>query len=944
MDADSTGLMGGGPGLRGRASALTDRWAERGMLDQLIGAVRAGESRVLVVRGEPGVGKSALLDYLAGQAPTCRVVRAAGVESEMELAFAGLHQLLASVLELADRLPGPQCDALRTAFGLAAGPAPDRFLVGQAVLGLVSEVAGERPLVCVVDDEQWLDRASVQVLGFVARRLAAEPVGLVFAVREAGTELAGLPELTVQGLGEQDARALLDSALAGPVDARVRELIVAETRGNPLALLELPRGLSTAELAGGFGLPATVSLPGRIEGSFRRQLEVLPEETRRLLALAAADPSGDPLLVGRAARRLGIPAAAGTAAVRAGLVEFGVQVRFRHPLARSAAYQSASPRERQEVHGALAQATDPAGDPDRRAWHRAQAAPGPDEDVAAELERSAGRAQDRGGLAAAAAFLERAALLTPDPGRRAQRLLSAAQAKRDAGELDAALGLLAAADSQGSRPLDALQTAGVGHLRGQIASDQGHGDDAARLLVQAARLFEPLDVALARETHLEALAAAMFAGHLGRPGGLREAAEAARAAPPGLGPPRAVDVVLDAFALRVTKGPAASTAALTRALELLVALDADTSEARRWLWLASGRASTITLALELWDFESWYALAAHQVQVARDAGALVQLQFAISNLGVHQLLAGELSTAEHLIDEDGLIAEVTGNPSTVYAAMMLAAWRGREQEASELIQATVQIATESGAGVLTGLADWASSVLDNGLGRYDAARDAGRRVFERDQLGFGPLVVSELAEAAARTGDEALVRAALDWLSGRSRVTPTEWVLGIEARVRALLSEGEVAERWYRESVERLGRTRVRAELARSHLLYGEWLRRQGRRMDAREQLRTAHQMLEEMGMSAFADRARRELAATGETARKRAGPAARAGEALTAQEAQVARLARDGLSNPEIGARLFISPRTAQYHLSNVFAKLGISSRSQLDRVLPADPDTREH
>ena len=864
--------MGGGPGLRGRASALTDRWAERGMLDQLIGAVRAGESRVLVVRGEPGVGKSALLDYLAGQAPGCRVVRAAGVESEMELAFAGLHQLLASVLELADRLPGPQRDALRTAFGLAAGPAPDRFLVGQAVLGLVSEVAGERPLVCVVDDEQWLDRASVQVLGFVARRLAAEPVGLVFAVREAGTELAGLPELTVQGLGEQDARALLDSALAGPVDARVRELIVAETRGNPLALLELPRGLSMAELAGGFGLPATVLLPGRIEGSFRRQLEVLPEETRRLLALAAADPSGDPLLVGRAARRLGIPAGAGTAAVRAGLVEFGMQVRFRHPLARSAAYQSASPRERQEVHGALVEATDPAADPDRRAWHRAQAAPGPDEDVAAELERSAGRAQDRGGLAAAAAFLERAALLTPDPGRRAGRLLSAARAKRDAGELDAALGLLAAADGQGSGLLDALQTAGVGHLRGQIASDKGHGDDAARLLVRAARLFEPLDVALARETHLEALAAAMFAGHLGRPGGLREAAEAARAAPPGLGPPRAVDVVLDAFALRVTKGPAASTAALTRALELLVALDADTSEARRWLWLASGRASTITLALELWDFESWYALAAHQVQVARDAGALVQLQFAISNLGVHQLLAGELSTAEHLIDEDGLIAEVTGNPSTGYAAMMLAAWLGREQEASELIQATVQIATESGAGVLTGLADWASSVLDNGLGRYDVARDAGRRAFERDQLGFGPLVVSELAEAAARTGDEALVRAALDWLSGRSRVTPTEWVLGIEARVRALLSEGEVAERWYRESVERLGRTRVRAELARSHLLYGEWLRRQGRRMDAREQLRTAHQMLEEMGMSAFADRARHELAATGETVRKRAG------------------------------------------------------------------------
>ena len=375
---------------------LTDRHGERGMLDQLTNAVRAGGSRVLVVRGEPGVGKSALLDYLAGHALGCRVVRAAGVESEMELAFAGLHQLLAPVLDRLERLPGPQREALRTAFGLSAGPVPDRFLVGLAVLGLVSEVAGEQPLVCVVDDEQWLDRASVQALGFVARRLAADPVGLVFAARVPGAELAGLPELAVEGLREEDARALLDSVLAGPVDARVRDLIVAETRGNPLALLELPRGLAAAELAGGFGLPAAVSLPGRIEESFQRQLEGLPEETRRLLLVAAADPSGDPLLVWRATGRLGIAAQAGAPAVGAGLVEFGVRVRFRHPLARSAAYRSAPVQQMQEVHAALAEATDPVADPDRRSWHRAQAAAGPDEEVAAELERSAGRAQARG--------------------------------------------------------------------------------------------------------------------------------------------------------------------------------------------------------------------------------------------------------------------------------------------------------------------------------------------------------------------------------------------------------------------------------------------------------------------------------------------------------------------------------------------------------------------
>ena len=928
------------PGLRGRARRLTDRRAECGVLDQLIDAVRAGGSRVLVVRGEPGMGKSALLDYLAGHATGCRVVRAAGVESEMELAFAGLHQLLAPMLGQLDRLPGPQRDALRTAFGLSAGPVPDRFLVGLAVLGLVSEAAAERPLVCVVDDEQWLDRASVQALGFVARRLAADPVGLVFAARVAGAELAGLPELVLGGLGEEDARVLLDSALTGPVDARVRDLIVAETRGNPLALLELPRGLSPAELAGGFGLPGAGSLPGRIEDSFRRQLNGLPEQTRRLLKLAAADPSGDPLLVWRAAQRLGIAVQAGAWSAEPGLVEFGARVRFRHPLARSAAYRSAPLQERQEVHAALAEATDPAADPDRRAWHRAQAAPGPDEDVAAELERSAGRAQRRGGLAAAAAFLERAALLTPEPGRRAQRLLAAARAHRDAGALDAALGLLVAAEAGA---LDALQIAEVERLRGQIAFDQGHGRDAARLLLGAARLVEPLDVGLAREAYLEALGAAMVAGDLDHPG-MREAAEAARAAPPAPGPPRAVDVVLDAVAVRFTEGYAAAAPTLSRAFELLLALDAGGGEARRQLWLAGGRAGSTFIALEQWDFESWYALAARRVQVARDMGAFIHLQFALSILGLLQLLAGELSATERLVEEDRLIAEATGNPPNMYTAMLLAAWRGKEQEATELIQAAVQEAAGRGTGRLAAAAAYASAVLDNGLGRYDSARDAAWEVFQRDQLALGHLVVAELAEAAARTGEAGLVKATLDWLSERTRVTRTEWVLGIEARVRALASDGQVADRCYRESIQRLGRTRVRAELARSHLLYGEWLRRQGRRTEAREQLRTAHQMLDEMGMAAFAERARRELRATGETARKRTAPAARAGgasEPLTAQEAQVARLARDGLSNPEIGARLFISPRTAKYHLSNVFTKLGITSRGQLHQVLPADPGT---
>ena len=920
--------------VQGRATGLTGRRRECDVLDQLIDAVRAGKSRALVVVGEPGVGKTALLEYAAGRASGCRVVRAAGVQSEMELAFAGLQQLCAPMLDRVDRLPVPQRDALWTGFGLRAGPAPDRFLVGLAVLSLLSEAAEEQPLVCLVDDEQWLDSASAQVLGFVARRLAAESVGFVFAARVPGAELAGIRELAVGGLREADARALLDSALAGPLDERVRGRLVAETRGNPLALLELPRELTPAELAGGFGLPGAAPISGRIEEMFRRRVEALPTGTRRLLLVAAADPTGDPGLVWRAAGRLGIDAGAVAPATEAGLVEFGAWVRFRHPLVRSAAYQSASVQDRQDAHGALAQVTDPQVDPDRRAWHRAQAAPGPDEDVAGELERSADRAQARGGLAAAAAFLERAATLTPAPGRRAQRLLAAASAERDAGALDASLGLLVAVEAG---QLDPLQTAELERLRGQIAYDQRRVSDGARLLLSAARRLQPLDPALARETHLEALGAAMWAADLDCPGGLREAAEAARAAPPGPDPPRAVDVLLDAFAIRFTKGYAAAAPTLTRALERVLALDVGTAEAGGWLWLAGPGAGGL-VALEVWNDASWHALARRQPEVARDTGALVHLQFALDFLARAHILAGELTAAARLIEEDRLIAEATGNPPAAYTAMTLAAWRGQEARACELIEATVQEATARGLGRPLNFAAYASSVLYNGLGRHDAARDAAWPAFERDQLGYGPFIVTELAEAASRTGDVALVRTARQWLSERTQMTPTEWALGIQARISALLSDGEDAEPLYRESIARLGRTRVRAELARSHLLYGEWLRRERRRGEAREQLRTAYEMLDAMGVGAFAERARRELLATGETARKRT---VETSGQLTAQEAQVARLARDGLSNPQISARMFISTRTVRYHLTKVFTKLGITSRSQLDRALPGDPDT---
>ena len=541
-----------------RAAGLTGRRAECGVLDRLVEAVQAGESRVLVAVGEPGVGKTVLLEYLARRASGCQVARASGVQSEMELAFAGLHQLCAPMLDRAGHLPGPQRDALRTAFGQAAGPPPDRFLVALAVLSLLSEVAGERPLVCLIDDVQWLDQASAQVLGFVARRLAADPVGLVFAAREPGGELAGLPELEVGGLRQSDARALLDSALAGPIDDRVRDQIVAETRGNPLALLELPRGLSPAELAGGFGLPGVAPLSERIEESFRRQLEALPEPSRRLLLLAAAEPYGDLPLVWRAAGRLGIPVRAAAPAVDAGLVEFDARVRFRHPLLRAASYRAASVADRRVVHGALAGATDPQAAPERRAWHRAQAAAGPDEEVAAELERSAGRAQARGGLAAAAAFLERAVALTVDPARRVERTLAAAQASLQAGAFRKARDLLAIAEAG---PLDEFASARADLLHGQVTFAAGLGRDAPPLLLKAAKRLEPHSLDLARETYLTAWMAALFAGRLAGAGDLLEVCRAARAAPAPPDPPHPADLVLAGLAMVVTDGPASTRSA-----------------------------------------------------------------------------------------------------------------------------------------------------------------------------------------------------------------------------------------------------------------------------------------------------------------------------------------------------------------------------------------------
>ncbi|HET9974590.1 MAG TPA: AAA family ATPase [Streptosporangiaceae bacterium] len=901
---------------------LRGRDRELSVLGTFLDAVRAGGSRVLVVRGEPGVGKTALLDCLAWRASGCRVARAAGVQPEMELAFAGLHQLCAPMLDHAGPLPAPQRRALLTAFGISAGSAPDPFLVGLAVLGLLSEVAGERPLLCVVDDAQWLDRASAQALAFVARRLAAEPVGLVFAAQ--GGELAGLPELPVAGLPEDDARALLDSVIPGRLDERVRDRIVAETRGNPLALLELPRGLSAAELAGGFGLPGGLPLEGRLERSFLRRLGSLPVTTRRLLLAAAAEPTGEAGLLWRAAGRLGVGVDAAAPAEAAGLIELGARVRFRHPLLRAAAYRAAAAPDRREVHGALAEATDPDADPDRRAWHRACAAAGPDEAVAAELERSAARAHSRGGVAAAAAFLRRSAELTPDTGRRGTRALAAARATFAAGAPRTAHELLAMAELGW---LDEFQRAELARLRAQMALAEWRGSDAPRLLLDAAKKLEPLDSGLTRETYLEALGAAIFAGRLDCGLSVREAAEAARTAPPARQPPRPVDLLLDGVATRLTEGYAAGVPPLRRALDALRQDGRGEAGVTGWLWLACPVAPE-PIAPELWDDAAWHELTARAVGLAREAGALGVLPVALTyRAGVH-VHAGEFSAAAGLIEEAEAITAATGGAPLRHASLMLAAWRGEEARTLELTGASVQDATARGEGRALGLAGYVTAVLYNGLGGYQAALAGARRACEHEDLGFFGWSLAELVEAGARSGAREEASAALRQLGERTSAAGSQWALGIAARSRALLSEGPAADALYREAVDRLGSTRIAVHLARAHLVYGEWLRREQRRAEAREHLRAAHDMFGRFGATAFAERAFRELRATGETVRKRTVDPP---DALTGQEAQVARLAAEGHTNTEIGARLFISPRTAEYHLHKVFAKLGISSRRQL-------------
>jgi DNA-binding CsgD family transcriptional regulator len=920
---------------------LVGRQRECAALEDLLAGLSESESgpRILVVRGEAGTGKSVLLEYAAAQASRVKVTWAHGIEADMELPYASLHQVCTPFLGELDELPEPQRDALRVAFGMAAGDPPDRFLVGLAVLTLLTRASEARPVLVLVDDAQWLDQVSLQTLEFVARRLLAEAVAMAFSVRdpEGGAALNGLPTLRLEGLDTAAAGQLLESVVGGRLEKRVRDRFVTEIDGNPLALLEFSRGRSAAELAYGLDSSARPGAYGpvanRVERDFAGRIGSLPAATRTLLLIAAAEPVGDARLLVRAAARLEIVPYAAPAKA-AGLIEFGESVRFRHPLVRSAVYQGATPEERRAVHRALADVTDPVLDPDRRAWHAAQAADGPDEDVAAGLEQAADRARQRGGIAAEAVLLERAAEVTPDAWARGRRALAASEAHFSAAAPDRATELATVAELC---PLSTLDRARLARLRARILFARSRSDEAAPLLLEAAAQFTAAGSPLARETYLEAISATIFAGRVHGPTGARAAAIAARnsgASPSGS---VAADRLLDGVAALLADGYETGVPALQSALDLLLHEELGTREAvMRWLLL-------VPVALEAfihyaWDLHAWDALSGRAVRLARDVGALGALPPALIYAGGVHIHYGDFSEAGRMIDEADALAAATGHAPHQYATLVLAAWRGEADVATGIIDEARQRAEQTGEVSLLGATGYIQGVLFNGLGRYEEALEAARAGIEHDGFNFTGLSLVEHVEAATRCGELDQARASLARLIELTRFADSGWARGAAARGQALLADGDAADRLYRTAIEEFGRGGVAVEVARTHLLYGEWLRRGQRRSSAREQLRTAHAMFDGMRAHAFAERARRELLATGEHVSVRED---RPTSALTPQEFQVAALAADGMTNAKIGAELFISPHTVEWHLRKVYTKLGINSRRALPGVLgdaPAD------
>ncbi|MYW90776.1 AAA family ATPase [Amycolatopsis rubida] len=897
---------------------LVGRLDELARIARLTGAAARGEGGALLVLGGAGAGKSVFVNAAVDGLDDWLVLRATGTEFESDIPYAGVHQLCAPVLDRRADLPEPQRRALEAVFGLSAGPgsaAPvDVMLAGLAVLGLLADAAGDRPVCCVVDDSQWLDSASMQVLTFVARRIAAEPVAALFVAREAGSVpgLARLPQLSLPRLGDPAAAALLRATARAGLDEEIVERIVAEADGNPLALVEFardagPLGLGAAEHAG----PRDDVVELLVERYVGR-LDRLPRSARSVVELAAAEPVGDVGLLRRAATGLGLDAADLAVAEDAGLVVLGPRLRFRHPLVRSAAYGGTSPATRRVVHAALAEATDAGSDPDRRAWHRAHAVVDVDEDVAAELEASADRAVVRGGHAAAAAMLQRAAHITPETRRRTQRLLLAARGMLRAGELAAARDLIEQAERRTTDPADRAQ---VRLLRASSEYLTARSTEAAAALTEAA---DDLDVDAARETYLEAFSSSMIFER--RPGRLRGLARSMRARAPDREPPRPVDLLLDAELDQILLPVGQVIPAMRRAVAAFAEAAAAETTSPWWLDFAC------MMALDLCDSEAMSALSSRQVELARRQGAVPVLAQALRMHAIAQAALGRFDAAEAAVEEGLAIDEATGVISLGYAELILFAWRGDSVRYDEL---------RAMLGRRTGRSDllnepYATAVVRNGLGDYEAAIEACEVALEQRSVGNHTLwqIDHEFVEAAARAGRPEAATGSLDRLAAIAAACPTPWAVGAHLLARALLDDGPSAEAHYREAVDELSRSEVRVYYARSRLLYGEWLRRNRRRAEARVELRAAHQLLTAIGANAFADRASRELLATGE--RARAASTDPLG-GLTAQERMIARKVATGATSKEVAGMLFLSPRTIETHLGNIYRKLGIASRRQL-------------
>lgn len=914
-------------------SALAGRAAECRMLDDLLTSVRAGSSEVRVLLGEAGIGKSSLLRHLRASASDFLTLGATGIESDMELPFAGLQQACAPILELRQTLPAPQRAALEGAFGLSeAAPGSDRFLVGLALVGLLAAASVEQPVLLVIDDVQWLDSVSAQTLFFVARRLLAERVCLALALRTPIDGVAGLPAMAVGGLDDEHARELLETHFPGRLDPAVRDRIVAEARGNPLALLAITKDLSAVELAGGYQRPDKRPVVAEIEDRYQAMVQALPPGARQLLLLAASEPVGDPVLLRRAMQQLGIEPAAATAAEDAGLVVIDTRVRFQHPLARTVVYRSATLLERRNVHAALAVCTDPATDPDRRAWHRALATDNVDAHVADELEASARRARSRGGTAAAAAFLTRAVELTPDPALRGSRALDAAEAHREVASFEAAHQLLATAELC---PLSELQRARQAQLRTRLAFVSARTRGDAEGLVAAvdgfhsvAAQLERLDAAMATEAYLEAMSAAMYLGRHSRPKAA-QIASAARQAFAGTPAVRPLDEVTHALADRLALGAEMSMPTMVRAVETLKRAGREELAGRShgWFWLGFPIVHE-SLIHEVWDDEGWHEIATYAMGLASERGALALLPSALlARAGAH-MEGGELESAQAYVAEANETAIATGYTPLKYHRLVLSAWRGDDAEATRLINSALKDSTSRGEGRIAGVAHYSTAILHNGRGRYPEALQAALHAFEYEDLGFFGELLIELIEAAVRADDPESAGQALCRLETRTLACDSPRALGSLARSRALLARDTEAEQFFLEALDHFGRTRQAMHIARTHLLYGEWLRRHRAAKQARHQLRAAHASLQQMGAAGFAERARRELQAAGAKTRRQPMTT---GDTLTAQEYQIAQLAGRGLTNQEIAGQLFISAHTVEYHLRKVFAKLNIRSRREL-------------